>query len=265
MSQQKSTKFSAARVANFGVVMAEMFEERMKLEKEIKRLRHHVSVLSKRNNELMKDGKSRAVAPIASVTSLCSCKGKEKEGVAESEAEVAVEVATVEAEDEAGRVAKGKEVEVADDVADDEAVALKEGSEGSGVASVAESEVVSEAGEGSSSGSMMEIEEGVEELRSRISDEDVLVDGMIVPLKGYESKGLGVRGAPMGPKRSYGRGDFVPLGPYGFRNVIGGRGRGGGIRPGVAGGGGNRGRGRGGSTGVAWISSGLGTLAPRPG
>ena len=264
MSQQKSTKFSAARVANLGVVMAEMFEERRRLELEVKRLRHHVSVLSKRNHELMKEGKSRAVAPIASATSLCSEGGEEKEEVAESKAEVAVKVATVEAEDEASGVVKGKGKEVAEGVAEDEAEVLKEGSAGSGVASVAESEVMSEAGLGSG-GSEMEVDEGVEELRSRISDEDVVVDGKIVPLKGYESNGLGVRGAPLGPKRSYGRGGFVPLGPYGFRNVIGGRGRGGGIRPGVAGGGGYRGRGRGGSTGVAWISSGLGTLAPRPG
>ena len=88
---------------------------------------------------------------------------------------------------------------------------------------------------------------------------------MLFRSKGYVSEGLGVRGAPLGPKRSYGRGECVPLGPYGFRNVLGGRGRGGGIGPGVAQGGGRGGRGRGGSTGVAWISSGLGTLAPRPG
>ena len=243
MSQQKSTKFSAARVANFGVIMAEMFEEKRKLELEVKRLRHHVSVLSKRNHELMKEGKSRATASIASAVSLCAGEGEEKEEVAESEAEVAVKVATVEAEDEAGSVAKGKGREVAEDVAEEEAVALKEESAGSGVASVAESEVMSEAGIGSS-GSEMEVDGKVEELRSRISDEDVVVDGKVVPLKGYESSGLGVRGAPLGPKRSYGRGDFVPLGPYGFRNMLGGRGRGGGMGPSKARGGSFRGRGK---------------------
>ena len=72
MPQQKSTSFSAAKVANFGVVMAEMIEERMRLEKEVKRLRHHVSVLSKRNHQLMKDGKSRAASSIASDASLSS-------------------------------------------------------------------------------------------------------------------------------------------------------------------------------------------------
>ena len=70
MPQQKSTSFSAAKVANFGVVMAEMVGKMSEMEKEIKRLRHHVSVLSKRNHQLLKDGKSRAVSPIASDTSL---------------------------------------------------------------------------------------------------------------------------------------------------------------------------------------------------
>ena len=72
MPQQKSTSFSAAKVANFGVVMAEMVGKMSEMDKEIKRLRHHVSVLSKRNHQLMKDGKSRAVSPIASDASLSS-------------------------------------------------------------------------------------------------------------------------------------------------------------------------------------------------
>jgi len=72
MTQQKSTKFSAARVASIGVVMAEMVEEMSGLRREVKRLRHHVSVLSKRNDRLVKDGKSRAVSSIASDASLSS-------------------------------------------------------------------------------------------------------------------------------------------------------------------------------------------------
>ena len=51
MPQQKSTSFLAAKVANFGVVMAEMIEERLRMEREIKRLRHHVSVLSKKESD----------------------------------------------------------------------------------------------------------------------------------------------------------------------------------------------------------------------
>ena len=50
MSQRKSTKFLAAKVANFGVVIVEMVGKMGEMEKERKRLRHHVSVLSKRNH-----------------------------------------------------------------------------------------------------------------------------------------------------------------------------------------------------------------------
>ena len=81
MPQQKSTSFSAAKVANFGVVMAEMVGKISEMEKEIKRLRHHVSVLSKRNHQLVKDGKSRAASPIASDVSLSDDESEEgKEG-----------------------------------------------------------------------------------------------------------------------------------------------------------------------------------------
>ena len=81
MNQRKSTSFSAAKVANFGVVMAEMVGKMSEMEKEIKRLRHHVSVLSKRNHQLVKDGKSRAASPIASDVSLSDDEGEEeKEG-----------------------------------------------------------------------------------------------------------------------------------------------------------------------------------------
>jgi len=64
--------FLAAKVANFGVVMAEMVLEMGDLRKEVKRLRHHVLVLSKRNDRLVKDGKSRAASSIASDASLSS-------------------------------------------------------------------------------------------------------------------------------------------------------------------------------------------------
>ena len=85
MPQQKSTSFSAAKVFNFGVVMAEIVAERLKIEKEIKRLRHHVSVLSKRDHQLMKDGKSRAVSSIASDTSLRDLESDDEESDEEEE------------------------------------------------------------------------------------------------------------------------------------------------------------------------------------
>ena len=70
MPQQKSRELSAAKVVNFRVVMAEMVEKMGNMEKEIKRLQYHVSVLSKRNHQLMKDDTSRAASPIASDVSL---------------------------------------------------------------------------------------------------------------------------------------------------------------------------------------------------
>ena len=95
MPQQKSTSFSAAKVANFGVVMAEMVGKMSEMDKEIKRLRHHVSVLSKRNHQLMKDGKSRAASPIASDVSLSDEEGEEEEGCGPGKVRVTI-VATEE-------------------------------------------------------------------------------------------------------------------------------------------------------------------------
>ena len=112
MPQQKSTSFSVAKVANFGVVMAEMVAERLKLEKEIKRLRHHVSVLSKRNHQLMKEGKSRAVSSIASDTSLGDF-GGEGEGEShegEEDLEGKVRVTMVETECELMEVGRCEQV-----------------------------------------------------------------------------------------------------------------------------------------------------------
>ena len=106
MPQQKSTSFSAAKVANFGVVMAEMIEERLRMEKEIKRLRHHVSVLSNRNHQLMKDGKSRAASSIASDASLSS----DNEEVEVGEGEERVRVRRTLVGEEARRMAHGNGV-----------------------------------------------------------------------------------------------------------------------------------------------------------
>ena len=72
MPQQKSTRFSAAKVANFGVIMVEMVGKIGDLKREIKRFRHHVSVLSKMDNELMKNGKSKAASSIARDASFSS-------------------------------------------------------------------------------------------------------------------------------------------------------------------------------------------------
>ena len=141
MSQQKSTKFSAAKVANFGVVMAEMVMKMGDMEREIKRLRHHVSVLSKRNNQLVKEGKSRAAPPIASGASLrlegegvelgVRVEGGDKVRVEEERGVVAESVASVEEAEVAepvvrlpvavkGEGSKKRRVEVSEDEKEEE-------------------------------------------------------------------------------------------------------------------------------------------------
>jgi len=106
MSQRKSTSFSAAKVANFGVVMAELVAELRVKDLEIKRLRHHVSVLSKRNHRLVEDGKSWAASSIASDASLSG----DDEMVVEDEEEgkdVRIRVEKTVVGEEARRLAHG--------------------------------------------------------------------------------------------------------------------------------------------------------------
>jgi len=52
MAKRGSTSFSAAKVAKSGLITARALERVLELEKEVSRLRHHVSVLSKRNHKL---------------------------------------------------------------------------------------------------------------------------------------------------------------------------------------------------------------------
>ena len=69
---QSLRSFRQPGLSILGVVMVEMMEKMGMMAKEIKRLRHHVSVLSNRNNEMMKKGESRAASSIASDASLSS-------------------------------------------------------------------------------------------------------------------------------------------------------------------------------------------------
>jgi len=50
MAKRGSTSFSATKVAKSGLVLAEALGRVLELEKEVSRLRHHISVLSKRNH-----------------------------------------------------------------------------------------------------------------------------------------------------------------------------------------------------------------------
>ena len=145
-------------------------------EAEVSRLQHHVSVLSKRLHKLKPtstqvsrtDSTSSPTIEEVILRSASSGKAVEEEGVAE-EKPPSVGM-------DGGKDGK---------VADDQAVASERESEGSSKASVAESEALSEVQSG---GSEMEVEGRVGELRDRWSDEDVVVEGKIVPLKRYDGK-----------------------------------------------------------------------------
>jgi len=52
MAKQGSTSFSVTKVAKLGWIKAKARERVLELEKEVSRLWHHVSVLSKRNHKL---------------------------------------------------------------------------------------------------------------------------------------------------------------------------------------------------------------------
>jgi len=52
MAKRGSTSFSATKVAKAGLITAKALERVLELEKEVSRLRHHVSVLSKRSHRL---------------------------------------------------------------------------------------------------------------------------------------------------------------------------------------------------------------------
>ena len=137
MVKRGSKSFSANKLADTGLVMVEMARKVMEMEREIGRLRHHVSVLSKREVVLKKELERER-------------KGKEKEEVAVEE-----EVAEVVAEEYS------------------EAPPEAEGSVAGGLESGTE-------------GSVKLWDERVADLRSHISDEDVVVGGKIIPMKGYE-------------------------------------------------------------------------------
>ena len=143
MGKRGSKSFSANQLADTGLVMADMVRKMLEMEKEIGRLRHHVSVLSKREFGLRRE--------------MGRMEREKKEEVASEVAEGKVEVVAVEV------VAGGK------------APAPQEAAE-----SVA-------GGEGSGSGkSVAGWSDRMADLRSRLSDEDVVVGGKIVPLKIYE-------------------------------------------------------------------------------
>ena len=143
MVKRGSKSFSANKLADTGLVMADLVRKVFEMEREIGRLRHHVSVLSKREVGLRRELEGKGV----------------REGVAEGRVEVVADEV----------VAGGT------DPAPQEAAEVVAGGE--------------ESGEGSSVAGWSD---RMTDLRNRLSDEDVMVGGKIVPVGGYEPGLVGV-------------------------------------------------------------------------
>jgi len=92
-----STTFSATKVAKTGLAASAALTRILELEKEVSKLRHHVSVLSKRNHALQKEVEKRGSGDGAEVASPVRVQEPEPQVVAEPEVRMSV---TIVAEDE---------------------------------------------------------------------------------------------------------------------------------------------------------------------
>ena len=121
MVKTHATKFSAASVAKGSVVLSKAIEKNFALEAEVSRLRHHVSVLSKRLHATKREKEI--------LESIISTVGEQRRGEPSGD-EVAEEVEIKDATEEVAEirekirpaceeVAKGKEVAEVDDEADE--------------------------------------------------------------------------------------------------------------------------------------------------
>jgi len=86
MVKRGPTTFSATKVAKAGLAASAALTRILELEKEVSRLRHHVSVLSKRNHGLQKEAGKRSVDDDAEVASPVRVQEPEPQVVAEPEA-----------------------------------------------------------------------------------------------------------------------------------------------------------------------------------
>jgi len=96
MVKQGSTTFSATTVAKAGLTATAALQKILDLEKDVSKLRHHVSVLSKRNHGLQKEVdrlKKEEVAVSSEVASPVGVEEPEPLVVAEPEEEVEVDMA----------------------------------------------------------------------------------------------------------------------------------------------------------------------------
>jgi len=93
MVKRGSTTFSATKVAKAGLTATAVLQKIMDLEKDVSKLRHHVSVLSKRNHGLQKEVerlKKEEVAESSEVASPDRVEEPEPQVVAEPEEEIVV-------------------------------------------------------------------------------------------------------------------------------------------------------------------------------
>jgi len=99
MVKRGSTTFSATKVAKAGLAASAALARILELEKEVSRLRHHVSVLSKRNHGLQKEAEKRRVDDGAEVASPVRDQEPEPQVVVEPEARMRGIIVAEEEED----------------------------------------------------------------------------------------------------------------------------------------------------------------------
>ena len=97
MVKRGSTTFSATKVAKAGLAASAVLTRILELEKEVSRLRHHVSVLSKRNHALIKEAEKRSEGDGAEMASPVRVQEPEPQVVVEPEVRMS---GTIVAEDE---------------------------------------------------------------------------------------------------------------------------------------------------------------------
>ncbi|PUU83447.1 hypothetical protein B9Z19DRAFT_1119287 [Tuber borchii] len=114
MAKRGSSSFSATKVAKTGMVIGKLVEKLLAMEKEIGRLRHHVSVLSRRNH-VLSGGKKKVterkgkeeVAESMAGAGVADCGVADPEVVAHDEAAVAKVVEAADLGRVAERMAEG--------------------------------------------------------------------------------------------------------------------------------------------------------------
>jgi len=99
MVKRGSTTFSATKVAKAGLAASAALTRILELEKEVSKLRHHVSVLSKRNHALQKEVDKRGSGDGAEVASPVRVQEPEPQLVAEPEVRMSGTIVAEEEED----------------------------------------------------------------------------------------------------------------------------------------------------------------------